>query len=471
MALDGLTARQPNGEEVWFLLDGVDEVSHDERLFLRVCDGVRALAREAHVILTSRRAGYRTGLAPSRLCELIELSEDSARALIESWHAHVQPLDGESGAAFAAEVFDHESTRALARSPCLLSLLCYIRATHADVPLTGRKTRIYERAINILCEDARQERSIDVGRDGLRWLAAFSFWLFCRQTLPRQVFEGDNVDRFCSASGAPSGLLERWLGTRLLARWSRLDDLFHFTHLTFQEWFVARHVAALPDEELALVVGRYAFNPYWREVWTFAAGFWAEQEGSGPRRLRMLLDETTRAPDLHGLTALHVAHWVGEGGVRLAVAAGRPDVLAALVGLVSHVTVTSEADCQDAVVDESSRGRFLDAIARAMVVVDREGAQRWALANTDALLTMPTAEDAPTEGGAWSRRATALCVLRHLHSPSARQRLFRLALPPTGARGKRRRAHMCRRQREWTHPRSPEVTHPMKHNCHSVSRS
>lgn len=378
---------------VYLLLDGLDEIANDEATLLAVRAETNAVADGVEMLLTSRRAGYPRGLlSPSRTCEIIELSDEAIRDLIRNWHRWIDNLPPEETSAFLARVFDSDVLRSMAGNPCLLSLLCYLNRNGVlDEALSGR-TELYRRAVEILRRDRPGQGDLldasDLGR-----LGAFSYWLFERGELPRQLFTTSDYEQFGETTGGDTRALgDRWLRTRLLSQWNA-ESTYLFTHLTFQEWFAARHLDSLPYPVLAEVIERRAFHPYWREVWRFFAGF-CRNHPDGNRRFALLAGALLGEPDVHGLVMLTVAAWAGEFGAQRAEQVLRRPLRDQVFRLARSIGARGAVPADD--VDDSDTTTMLrDAVARAAAALDALDAAERAVAvvmdsgrHTD--LTVPT---------------------------------------------------------------------------------
>jgi hypothetical protein len=476
------------GGTVFLLLDGLDEVSDDEATLLRLQAESGTLPEGVGLLVTSRRAGYPRGLlAPSRTCEVVELSDEAIRDLIRNWHRWIDHLPAEETSAFVARVFDHEVLRSMSGNPCLLSLLCFLNRKGALDEAPSGRADLYRRAVDILRRDrpGRGEmlEAIDLGT-----LAGFSFWLFEHDGLPRQIFSRDEYERYTAATaGDARALTSRWLRTRLLSQWNT-ESTYLFTHLTFQEWFVARHLDSLSYEELAPVVTRRAFHPYWREVWRFFAGF-CRTHADGDRRFALLARTLTDEPDLHGLVMLTAAAWAGEFGAaraeRLLGRALRDDVF-----LLTRSISPSGAAPVDDLDDSDTIAMLRDAVARAAVALDPLDAaaravavimesSRFAGMEVPAVWPsglLPRASPLPawraTEGQAPGeedeaelRSATedlmfAILILAHVHTASVQGFLFGMIADDLGGSTLDLELFQALRRRPWTDPlRGAELIH------------
>ncbi len=143
--------------EAALLIDGLDEIS-DERLrvsFVKQLRTFLATYPTAHVIVTSREAGFRVvGGALSRQCQhytISELNAEDVTRLTLAWHREVvgdsQSVrdDAES---LARTICDSDRVFQLASNPLLLTTLLLVKRWVGQLPT--RRSVLYGKAIEVL---------------------------------------------------------------------------------------------------------------------------------------------------------------------------------------------------------------------------------------------------------------------------------------------------------------------------------
>lgn len=374
-----LSRMHGRGERVLVLLDGLDEVSTDPALVEHIRHELEAFPYPC--IVSSRRAGFPGGIAAQRTCEVMDLSEAMIRRLATNWFHVVNGRSEDEGRRFLGWVFERPSTLSMARNPCLLTLLCYLDPLRNE-GLSGSFTRfeLYLKAITMLRRDCHERTGVELGARDVAAMAAFSAHLFFAPG-PRQLFTAEQFEEFAEGSHFDRDALAlRWSCSKLINRWNH-DDVYHFTHLSFQEWFVAARLSRADDDSLHRILGPdspYALSPYWREVWTFFAGWCGlQRDERGDARFGLLLHATIGRPDVFNLALLVAAPWIGQFGVERAEAltgrALREELLAVVRSLPVQNVLSDELNSPHSHTRKIGRG-----LARALISMDPTFCLHWA---------------------------------------------------------------------------------------------
>jgi energy-coupling factor transporter ATP-binding protein EcfA2 len=294
--------------ECVILFDGLDEVPTEEE-FKVVVNSIESFTL-AHpknqYILTSRIAGWRSGIrADFRVFYLAELSESQIDAFITTWceavelNAVVGRLKDEGQADRAnrrRRALQHSTQlkealksnrgmRQLASNPMLLSIIALVHYSLPDLP--KERTKLYSDCSKILLEqwDMLKGRRVDDTRLSLEQketiLRRIAFALHTGEIGKKGGSREANrqeVQKLLSTLlpnfNKSSSESERLL-TRLIERSGiiveRQRDILAFSHLTFQEYFVASYLAKSKSADFLLQEGRI-FTDWWREVAVMYSG-------------------------------------------------------------------------------------------------------------------------------------------------------------------------------------------------------
>jgi formylglycine-generating enzyme required for sulfatase activity len=287
------------------LLDGLDEVTRtDDRAF------VSAIVRECatryaacRYVVTARVAAYQGDAqigAGFRICTVADMSADQQQQFIHNWSRSVQgllyQLQGDELERAARRAADelwqalqmNDRVRALATNPLLLTVVAVIY--HNNYVLPEDRASLYEECVEVLLRGGRgkadraaQERRHYSGRPDLRMgldprrelLAAVAYTMHQRGEAGRIIERPELIRTVaaCLSNRTDADEAARAFVAELPVHIGLLDevqpDRFRFSHLSFQEFLAARHIAET-DQWDALVV-RYQEN-WWREVILLCAG-------------------------------------------------------------------------------------------------------------------------------------------------------------------------------------------------------
>lgn len=295
------------------LLDGLDEVaSTDDRAL--VSSIVRAVVGRYHdcrYVVTSRVAAYHGDAqigAGFRICTVADLDEDQQQRFIQNWsrslHRLLHHLQGEQLERRAQRYTDdlwtalqtNARVRELATNPLLLTVVTVIFYNNYVLP--EDRAALYEECIEVLLRGGRvkadrpgQQRREYAGRPQLTMgldpkreiLSALAYRmhqrgeegvLIQREELVQaiaQILEGRYPE---PAALARSFVDELPVHIGLLDE--REPDRFRFSHLSFQEFLAARHIAEAPEERWDELLHHYQ-ESWWREVILLCAGHLSQE--------------------------------------------------------------------------------------------------------------------------------------------------------------------------------------------------
>ncbi len=296
------------GGQCMILFDGLDEVPTDEefKAVVNAIEGFTLAHPKNKSILTSRIAGWRGGVhADFKVFYLADLSEPQIDAFVTIWceaveqNAVVGRLEDEGQADMAnrrrrAQQHAHQlrttirsnrGMRQLASNPMLLSIIALVHNSLPDLP--KERTKLYSECSKILLEqwDMLKGRHVDDTRLRLEQkeaiLRRIAFALHSGEIGKKggsREAGRQEVEKLLSSLlptfNMSSRDAERLL-TRLIERSGiiveRQRDVLAFSHLTFQEYFVASHLAKSKPAGFLFLDGRI-FTDWWREVAVMFAG-------------------------------------------------------------------------------------------------------------------------------------------------------------------------------------------------------
>lgn len=293
-------------KKVVFLLDGFDEISTLGNGSSWIKKAISSLSISFTVILTSRRAGFQGGIDTFKTFELIDLSDSAIKTLVRNWFRYVIAKEPPFVEQFINWILSQPTMVHLAQNPFLLSLLCYLNQgrDENDFLQVQNRTELYHEAIEVLKRDYKAIYSKEFGRNSISLLSRFALYLFTPVSGPKQLFLRDDYHDFCEKidSSMPTALDDYWLRAKLINQWDG-KETYNFVHLTFQEWSAAYRISQISIEEAAPIVQYFIYNPYWKEVFRFYAGFCALEvpRSSGRCRFEALIKPILENPDLFEL--------------------------------------------------------------------------------------------------------------------------------------------------------------------------
>jgi hypothetical protein len=311
------------------LVDGIDEITPDPLEFEAIQTKLEEASAIARMVFTSRRAGFERPVPHYSPFELVELSEVAIQGLIANWYLHVHPRPAAFIESFQRWIFSDPRRQEMASNPCLLSLLCFLNqeCTASHFIQARNRAELYGRAVEKLAADPRRPRGTS-DSPALQTLSAFALDRYLNlgtEPVPLALFNREEVRQFLERPTSPEARAKTgsglevldlvWLRTRLVSQWN-LGTWYHFLHLSFQEYFAARHLATVPEGEVAELIRRHRFNPYWREIWRFYSGLCALSGGGGRSRFMTLARSHVEPRDLYDQTLFHLAPLCAEFGLR-----------------------------------------------------------------------------------------------------------------------------------------------------------
>lgn len=319
------------------LLDGLDEVP-SEREFKSVARAIQSAVvtfGENQFIVTSRLAGWRGGIGSDfDVFYVNDLVDRQVNLFIDTWYASVERnsvigrLEDEGSAERKARerraeqraqelkvtLRENPGIRRLASNPMLLSIIALVHRSLAMLP--RERTKLYAQCSKILLEQWDMSRGVRVDDTNLK--------LPQKEKLMQRLAFALHVGEIGDPTGgreAPARAVEELIAAELPALGMAADDAAHllqmlversgillerqrgvlsFAHLTFQEYFAAKHLVGKsdPSSDDFLLRSDRLESDWWREVIllyagllsdtsTFVRGVYAEDDDLCRTRLRL----------------------------------------------------------------------------------------------------------------------------------------------------------------------------------------
>ncbi|MCT7988756.1 NACHT domain-containing protein [Laspinema olomoucense] len=281
------------GGHALVLLDGLDEIPPgDSREIAQEINQFCEIYYQNQVVITCRLGGGEYHFTGFTEVELADFDGSQIEAFAEKWFVAARG-DREAGLLLSQRFLEklhlpeNQPIRELVVTPILLTLTASIFQTKEDFP--NKRSKLYEAGLDILLvrwDEARGIQRDEVYRnlslprkiELLSQIAATTFtennYFFEKREIEHYI--GDYLATLPQSNTAPETLrsqsstvldaIEAQHGLLV----ERARGIYSFSHLTFQEYFTARQIAATPDpnalEEELQGLASHVCEPRWREV-------------------------------------------------------------------------------------------------------------------------------------------------------------------------------------------------------------
>ncbi|MFB8788599.1 MAG: NACHT domain-containing protein [Potamolinea sp.] len=275
--------------KVFLILDGLDEISSQVRQ--EICQEITNLITDYHankIVITCRSEFKDYKLSSVFECvEISDFDEPQQNLFIENWFSIA---NNDSASWLAAKLQQHlecnsqtlinhllsnDRLRELAKTPILLSLICLVYVS--DGVLQKKRSLLYERGLDILLEQWDDNRHVEnrvesaayktlSSDDKQKILSELARYKF-EQTEDVFAFEQAEalkvIAQYRNLSHQESLQILEGIAADHGLLFQSARKKWEFSHLTFQEYFVAQWFVQHQDwQKLA----HNLFNPRWREV-------------------------------------------------------------------------------------------------------------------------------------------------------------------------------------------------------------
>lgn len=270
--------------KIFFLLDGLDEVREEDAV--RVTREIQAIADKHpanHYIVTCRIAARDYIFQQFTEVEVADFDEQQIAEFARKWFHLKRPEQAEK---FVKRLKENKRIRELATNPLLLTLLCLIFEERGK--FKDSRAELYGEGIELLLEKWDDSRDIEREQvyrqlrpqrkmELLSHIALNTFakneYFFKKKTLEHLI--SAYIQNLPDVQNDPDGLLissGKVLKT-IVAQHGLLTErargIYSFSHLTFQEYFVARQIAnsnpEAANQHLHSLVAHIT-EKRWREV-------------------------------------------------------------------------------------------------------------------------------------------------------------------------------------------------------------
>jgi predicted NACHT family NTPase len=258
------------------LMDGLDEVPTND-LRRNVQNQLHQLVKDYpnnRFILTCRTQIIESIPNGFNSVEVADFSTDQVETFVENWFKANGKSESEviqQWKKFDNAVSKNAALKELTVTPVLLSLMCLVLQDEGEIPL--QMTWLYEKGIKLLLSKWNDAKTIDgweVGTEIYRQLSIDQKEALLTKIAVRKFKNPENfvlfeqeeitsyITKFLQLTNRQEGIavlkaIEAQHGLLI----ERADELWSFSHLTFQEHFTIQWLASLPSQKLAEKIGNY----------------------------------------------------------------------------------------------------------------------------------------------------------------------------------------------------------------------
>jgi predicted NACHT family NTPase len=258
------------------LLDGLDEVTGNNGK--TITKQTKQFARtypQVQMVVTSRTQSTESRFERFDYVEVADFNEPQVQAFVEHWFKTVKGGEpaGLKAREFLGQLFleENKPIRELAITPILLSLTCAV--FHQTGKFYSKRSKLYEEGLELLLE--QWDKSREVERDEIyrklsmeRKLELLSYLAVKKFEQPQYVlFEQaeieNHIGEFLQIGQRDSRMVLKAIEAQHGLLIERSQKIWSFSHLTFQEYFVAERFVYL---NIWQTLVKFATEERWHEV-------------------------------------------------------------------------------------------------------------------------------------------------------------------------------------------------------------
>ena len=277
-----------NSGQALIMFDGLDEVRQEDDKRQQSINALQDFSDKYYtnqILITCRIAASHYQFEGFQDVEISDFTESQQRSFIEKWFVD----NPEKLKSFIEDFYkkeENEPIRELGNIPLLLSLLCINYDRRMNFP--KRRADLYNEALDALLETWDSSRNIKRGeiyKDLSRNLKQAMFASIAAKTFPqgdyfirRQRLENMIAEFLNGLSGTDiaAGIDGRAVLKAIEAQHSifveRAKDIYAFSHLTFQEYYLAKYIVDHEAEGATeRLLNNHLLDNRWREVFLLTA--------------------------------------------------------------------------------------------------------------------------------------------------------------------------------------------------------
>ncbi|MBN8561086.1 MAG: NACHT domain-containing NTPase [Leptolyngbya sp. UWPOB_LEPTO1] len=273
--------------QVLILLDGLDEVKDVDSQ--RIINEIQEFAKRYHrnqFVITCRIAAREYAFEQFTEVEIADFDDKQILDFVTKWfRTKDNPAKIKN---FLEKLENHNRIKELATSPLLLTLLCLVFGESTDFP--ENRSELYEEGLDVLLKKWDATRNIERDRaykklsrqrkeDLLSYLA-FTFFEQNEYFFKQRKVVDQIIEFICNAPNITSDEMTLELdGVAVLKSIEaqhgllieRARGIYSFSHLTFQEYFVARQIKEQRSDALLEDLLSHITEKRWGEVFRLTA--------------------------------------------------------------------------------------------------------------------------------------------------------------------------------------------------------
>ena len=286
-AATALTDKFLEAGKLLILLDGLDEVpSHNVNTVIECIENFVDRYDRNHFVASCRIAAYHSSFKRFTDVTIAEFDDDQIQQFIQRWFNSELDRQEETADKYweLLSSDEHKATKELAQTPLLLTFLCLVYDRELTLP--KNRSALYGKALNILLNEWATQKRLDrdpiykelspeLEKELLAEIAYTSFrnnqLFFSKADITSRVtaFLADTLDAPKHLDGeAVLTAIEVQQGILV----ERATNAYSFSHLTLQEYLTALHISNDWDNLADDLIGQYAYDRRWREVFLLIAG-------------------------------------------------------------------------------------------------------------------------------------------------------------------------------------------------------